>query len=116
MRLIILSLITALVLVSISYAVGPDVDWTTCRNLTIISNYSFDMGNQSIFMNITGLNINASAINETRIANAGCDDGGVFINFTIVSTDNSTWEQVMFITEETHTPSTNLTYSVYYNT
>ncbi len=111
-----LLLVVLMLMASTVLGIVPDINWKTGRNLTIQNNFSIDVGNQSIVINITGLNIESSATNEIRISNESCDNGGSFIDTGTIISESSTAIGIGFITSESHLPNTNLTYCVYYNT
>ena len=105
-----------LIFASSTFAVRPDEAWSVCKGINITNDNTYEKGNESIVVNVTNIGIASSAEDELRIANADCDQGGKFINMTILQTDNQTFALVGFMTEAIHTAGTTLQYSVYYNT
>lgn len=110
-------------LCSLPFVLGaaPDASWTSCKNVNISGSASINLGNQSIAgLNVTEIGIASSAVNELRMDDEECyEDTDVSFgvdSFTVMRTDDSTWAEIAFITEESHPSGTNLIYSLYYNT
>lgn len=96
-----------------------NASWNKCRNITMNESNGAKRVNEPVNnhtqyagLNITGISI-SNAINEIRIVNESCNNGGFALPNEIIASDNSTYAEVLFLANAT--ASMNTTYSVYYN-
>ena len=86
-------------------------NWDSCKNVSFTEN-TIDRTNWPVTYNFTGLSL-TNATNEIRIIDTYCNNGGNEIPSQVISSDNSTWAQVILLVNTTNESLTN--YSIYYN-
>lgn len=89
-----------------------NTDWINCRNITLTEANGLERVNEVMRFNLTGLTL-SNATKEVRIVDGPCDVGGNELTSQVISSDDSTWAEVLFLANASASGDT--IYSVYYN-